>query len=225
MLSTLSSRNTNSSIFSLPPLLEDYLYHLVPLPVILLVHHHLNDHHCPNNIHIYCRQHDHINHLQHSVQPLCPHLASPFQLALPSKWPPNQDTHCLSHPPPVYLTLLLHHLTVQHLLDCHWQYNYICWNASQCNELFSYAVNMKTHMIDDRSQSRKSHICRCRDECKKILRYGHLRTHLLIYSEEKPHPCGPCEVSCREAESLNKHILHHSGENPHSCTECKKVFW
>ena len=84
---------------------------------------------------------------------------------------------------------------------------------------------MKTHMIDDRSQSRKSHICRCRDECKKILRYGHLRTHLLIYSEEKPHPCGPCEVSCREAESLNKHILHHSGENPHSCTECKKVFW
>ena len=60
---------------------------------------------------------------------------------------------------------------------------------------------------------------------KSILRYGHLRTHLLIYSEEKPHPCGPCEVSCREAESLNKHILHHSGENPHSCTECKKVFW
>ena len=48
---------------------------------------------------IYCRQHDHIHHLQHSVQPLCPHLASPFQLALPSKWPPNQDTHCLSHPP------------------------------------------------------------------------------------------------------------------------------
>ena len=46
---------------------------------------------------------------------------------------------------------------------------------------------MKTHMIDDRSQSRKSHICRCRDECKKILRYGHLRTHLLIYSEEKCH--------------------------------------
>ena len=66
---------------------------------------------------IYCRQHDHIHHLQHSVQPLCPHLASPFQLALPSKWPSNQDTHCLSHPPPVYLTLLLHHLTVQHLLD------------------------------------------------------------------------------------------------------------
>ena len=95
-------RNTNLrfSIFSLPPLLEDHLYHLVPLPVILLVHHHLNDHHCPNNIHIYCRQHDHINHLQHSVQPLCPHLASPFQLALLSKWPPNQDTHCLSHPPP-----------------------------------------------------------------------------------------------------------------------------
>ena len=99
-LCLVSSRNTNSSIFSLPPLLEDYLYHLVPLPVILLVHHHLNDHHCPNNIHIYCRQHDHIHHLQHSVQPLCPHLASPFQLALLSKWPPNQDTHCLSHPPP-----------------------------------------------------------------------------------------------------------------------------
>ena len=29
---------------------------------------------------------------------------------------------------------------------------------------------------------------RCR-ECKKVLRYGHLKTHLLIYIEEKPHPC------------------------------------
>ena len=60
---------------------------------------------------------------------------------------------------------------------------------------------------------------------KSILRYGHLRTHLLIYSEEKSQPCGQREVSYREAESLNKHILHHSGENPHSCTECKKAFW
>ena len=97
-------------------------------------------------------------------------------------------------------------------------------NALQCKELFDYDANMKTHMIDDRSQSRKSHICRCRDECKKILRYGHLRTHLLIYIEEKHHPCRQREVSCREAESLNKHILNHSGENPHSCTECKRAF-
>ena len=100
-LCLVSSRNTNSSIFSLPPLLEDYLYHLVPLPVILLVHRHLNDHHCPNNIHIYCRQHDHIHHLQHSVQPLCPHLASPFQLALTSKWPlPFPSTPCLPYSSP-----------------------------------------------------------------------------------------------------------------------------
>ena len=49
---------------------------------------------------IYCRQHDHKHHLQHSLQPLCPHLASPFQLALPSKWPPYQHTHWHSHPPP-----------------------------------------------------------------------------------------------------------------------------
>ena len=96
-----NKRNTNYwfSIFSLPPLLEDHLYHLVPLPVILLVHHHLNDHYCPNNIHIYCRQHDHIHHLQHSVQPLCPHLASPFQLALPSKWP-FPSTPCLPYSSP-----------------------------------------------------------------------------------------------------------------------------
>ena len=60
---------------------------------------------------------------------------------------------------------------------------------------------------------------------KIVLCYGHLKTHLLTYSEEKPHPCGQREVSYREAESLNKHILHHSGENPHSCTECKKAFW
>ena len=47
-------RHTNFrfSIFSLPPLLDDQLYHPVSLPVILLVHHHLNDHYCPNNIHI-----------------------------------------------------------------------------------------------------------------------------------------------------------------------------
>ena len=30
-------------------------------------------------------------------------------------------------------------------------------NALQCKELFDYDANMKTHMIDDRPQSRKGH--------------------------------------------------------------------
>ena len=37
------------STFSLCPLLGDHLSHLVHLPVVLLIHHHLNDnHHLPN---------------------------------------------------------------------------------------------------------------------------------------------------------------------------------
>ena len=60
---------------------------------------------------------------------------------------------------------------------------------------------------------------------KIVLCYGHLKTHLLIYSEEKPQQCGQREMLYRKAESLNKHILHHNGENPHSCTKCKRAFW
>ena len=122
---------------------------------------------------------------------------------------------------PVYLTFHLHHLTVQHLLGYHWQCDYICRYASQCNELFSYTANMKTHMIVH-SRGKAKQMQRVQ---KIVLRSGHLKTHLLIYSEEKPHPCGQREESHREAESLNKHILHHTGENPHSCTECKRAFW
>ena len=121
---------------------------------------------------------------------------------------------------PVYLTFHLHHLTVQHLLDYHWQCDYICRYASQCNELFSYTANMKTHMIVH-SRGKAKQMQRVQ---KKFLRSGHLKTHLLIYSEEKPQQCGQREMLYRKAESLNKHILHHNGENPHSCTECKKVF-
>ena len=121
---------------------------------------------------------------------------------------------------PVYLTFHLHHLTVQHLLGYHWQCDYICRYALQCNELFSYTANMKTHMIVH-SRGKAKQMQRVQ---KKFLRSGHLKTHLLIYSEEKPHPCGQREESHREAESWNKHILHHTGENPHSCTECKKAF-
>ena len=86
---------------------------------------------------------------------------------------------------PVYLTLHLHHLTVQHQLDCHWQYDFICRHASHCNELFSYAANMKTHMIVH-SWGKAIQMQRVQ---KIVLRYGHLKTHLLIYIEEKPHPC------------------------------------
>ena len=86
---------------------------------------------------------------------------------------------------PVYLTLHLHHLTVQHQLDCHWQYDFICRYASHCNELFSYAANMKTHMIVH-SWGKAIQMQRVQ---KIVLRYGHMKTHLLIYIEEKPHPC------------------------------------
>ena len=40
--------NYSLNTFSLPSCLRDRLFHLVHLPVILLVHHHLNNHHLPN---------------------------------------------------------------------------------------------------------------------------------------------------------------------------------
>ena len=74
---------------------------------------------------------------------------------------------------PVYLTLHLHHLTVQHQLDCHWKYDFICRYASHCNELFSYAANMKTHVIVH-SWGKAIQMQRVQ---KIVLRYGHLKTH------------------------------------------------
>ena len=72
--------NTKSrfSTFSLPPLLGDHLSHLVHLPVILFVHHHLNDtHHMPNGPKacINCRNHDHEYQLQHP----CTTFPTPLQ--------------------------------------------------------------------------------------------------------------------------------------------------
>ena len=121
---------------------------------------------------------------------------------------------------PVYLTFHLHHLTVQHLLGYHWQCDYICRYASQCNELFSYTANMKTHMIVH-SRGKAKQMQR---KQKIILRSGHLKTHLLIYSEEKPHPCGQREESHREAESLKKHIYSITVERIHTVAQNAKRY-
>ena len=59
---------------------------------------------------------------------------------------------------------------------------------------------------------------------KIILRSGHLKTHLLIYSEEKPHPCGQREESHREAESLKKHIYSITVERIHTVAQNAKRY-
>ena len=76
--------NTNSNFipFSLPPLLDDHLSHLVHVPVILLaatISMTTVTSKCSNNI--YCHQHDHsspAHQLQYSVQLLYHHLAAPL---------------------------------------------------------------------------------------------------------------------------------------------------
>ena len=86
---------------------------------------------------------------------------------------------------------------------------------------------MNTHIIDDRPQSRKSHID-AETSAKKhsaLWTSENSFTHFHWGEASPVYMCGQREVSYREAESLNKHILDHSGENPHSCTECKRAFW
>ena len=58
---SLKLEKSSVRTISLCPLFGDHLFHLVHLPVVLLVHQHLNDnHHLPStqwpNI-LYCRQH------------------------------------------------------------------------------------------------------------------------------------------------------------------------
>ena len=46
---SLKLEKSSVRTISLCPLLGDHLFHLVHLPVVLLIHHHLNDnHHLPN---------------------------------------------------------------------------------------------------------------------------------------------------------------------------------
>ena len=203
-------------LFSLSKLLEDHLYHLV----ILLAHHHLNDNHCPQQYtsivadmitytisNIPCNLFVLICHLPFNLH--C--CLNDLQIRTPTAFPIHL---------PVYLTFHLHHLTVQHLLGYHWQCDYICRYASQCNELFSYTANMKTHMIVH-SRGKAKQMQR---KQKIILRSGHLKTHLLIYSEEKPHPCGQREESHREAESLKKHTYSITVERIHTVAQNAKRY-
>ena len=79
----------------------------------------------------------------------------------------------------------------------------------QWNKLFSCAANLKTHMINDRSQWAKA--TQMQREQKNVQ-----------HSSFTHSPLWPVWKSFREAGSLKKHMVHHSGENPHSCIEYKK---
>ncbi|XP_067630016.1 zinc finger protein 22-like isoform X5 [Eurosta solidaginis] len=52
----------------------------------------------------------------------------------------------------------------------------------------------------------------------------HLKTHKLIYSNEKPHKCKFCERRFTYALNLRRHIRTHTGGKPYKCEYCECTF-
>ncbi|ELU09268.1 hypothetical protein CAPTEDRAFT_31914, partial [Capitella teleta] len=52
----------------------------------------------------------------------------------------------------------------------------------------------------------------CRLCKKKFTRGGHLKTHMLVQTGERPHECSVCKKTFIESGTMKKHLLTHTGE-------------
>ncbi|XP_026461770.1 zinc finger protein OZF-like isoform X1 [Ctenocephalides felis] len=61
--------------------------------------------------------------------------------------------------------------------------------------------------------------------CDKTLENSkHLKSHMLIHSEEQTHKCKICHKICTQSGHLKVHMLLHTGERPHKCKICDKAY-
>ncbi|XDV33055.1 hypothetical protein PO909_003632 [Leuciscus waleckii] len=70
-----------------------------------------------------------------------------------------------------------------------------------------------------RSKAKKTHTC---TQCGKS--FSHLKTHLIVHSDERPYVCFLCGKSFSRLYSLKQHQKTHNEVRDYMCFDCGKSF-
>ncbi len=59
---------------------------------------------------------------------------------------------------------------------------------------------------------------------KHFMNSGHLKSHLMLHTGERPYKCSFCDKSFVQKPHLTVHLRTHTGEKPFKCHVCQKGF-
>ncbi|XP_053610813.1 zinc finger protein 436-like isoform X2 [Plodia interpunctella] len=66
------------------------------------------------------------------------------------------------------------------------------------------------------------HVC---EICQRVFnRTNHLKDHMKIHTDERPHQCSVCQRRFIQKINLKNHMMTHTGEKPYVCQICRSSF-